>query len=112
MSSPDDRAQPVSLADEPDSTDNLVDDLPWLSQEQADEPASSTRKELQEFAKNKLSTEERLVLMLRYCEELSMAEISAVLKQPASDVARIHDQVVSRVRKWLEARERKEALVT
>ena len=50
--------------------------------------------------------------MLRYCEGLTMAEISAVLQKPAAHITRAHDQVVARVKKWLAAKERKEALVT
>jgi len=56
---------------------------------------------LTEYVRKKLTTEERLVIMLRYCEELTASEIAAVLRIPESRVAQVHDDVVARVTRWL-----------
>ena len=56
---------------------------------------------VREFVHRSLSREERLVVILRYGENLTMEDIAAVLDWRADHVAKIHDEVVSRVRAQL-----------
>jgi RNA polymerase sigma factor for flagellar operon FliA len=46
-----------------------------------------------------LTREERLVLILYYCEDLTMAEIGAVLDLSESRVSQIHKDLLERLRK-------------
>lgn len=112
MSLQDDHAHSVALEDEQDTDDAVFSaTLPWLGQEEpADGPA--VHQQLLAFVQRELSTEERLIIMLRYCEALTMTEIAAVLRKPVGDVTHVHDQIVARVKEWMTTREGKEALVT
>ena len=56
---------------------------------------------VRDFVHRRLSREERLVVILRYGENLTTEDIAAVLDWPAERVARTHDEVVSRVRAQL-----------
>jgi len=47
---------------------------------------------------------ERLVVALRYCDDLTVAEIATVLDLPEDEVWRIHADVVRRVRLALAGR--------
>ncbi len=63
------------------------------------EPASRmARSMLTEFITRGLSREERLVLVLYYFEDLTMAEIGAVLDLSESRVSQIHKDVLTRLR--------------
>lgn len=60
--------------------------------------AKMARSMLTEFITRGLSREERLVLVLYYFEDLTMAEIGGVLALSESRVSQIHKDVVSRLR--------------
>jgi RNA polymerase sigma factor for flagellar operon FliA len=53
---------------------------------------------LTEFITRGLSREERLVLILYYYEDLTMAEIGVVLDLSESRVSQIHKDVIARLR--------------
>jgi RNA polymerase sigma factor for flagellar operon FliA len=66
--------------------------------DQTEPAARMTRTMLTEFITRGLSREERLVLILYYYEDLTMAEIGAVLDLSESRVSQIHKDVVTRLR--------------
>ncbi|MGB4259923.1 MAG: sigma-70 family RNA polymerase sigma factor [Phycisphaerae bacterium] len=65
---------------------------------QTDPAAKLTRSMLTEYVTRGLSREERLVLVLYYFEELTMAEIGVVLALSESRVSQIHKDVIARLR--------------
>jgi len=65
---------------------------------QTEPHAKMARTMLTEFITRGLSREERLVLILYYYEDLTMAEIGAVLDLSESRVSQIHKDVISRLR--------------
>ena len=65
---------------------------------QAEPHAKMARTMLTEFITRGLSREERLVLILYYYEDLTMAEIGAVLDLSESRVSQIHKDVILRLR--------------
>ncbi|GMU22636.1 MAG: RNA polymerase sigma factor [Phycisphaerae bacterium] len=65
---------------------------------QTDPCAKLSRTMLTEFITRGLSREERLVLVLYYFEDLTMAEIGVVLDLSESRVSQIHKDVISRLR--------------
>ncbi len=65
---------------------------------QTDPTAKMARSMLTEFITRGLSREERLVLILYYYEDLTMAEIGAVLALSESRVSQIHKDVIMRLR--------------
>lgn len=85
---------------------------PWPENDTPAEDQGHVHQALLEFVRTELSTEERLIITLRYCEELTIPEIGAVLNQPAAHVGAVHDRVVARVRKWLKNMEAKEVLIS
>jgi RNA polymerase sigma factor for flagellar operon FliA len=65
---------------------------------QIDPSVRVTRETLTEFLTRGLSREERLVLILYYYEDLTMAEIGLVLDLSESRVSQIHKDVLGRLR--------------
>jgi len=65
---------------------------------QAEPSARLARTMLTEYITRGLSREERLVLILYYFEDLTMAEIGAVLDLSESRVSQIHKDVITRLR--------------
>jgi len=65
---------------------------------QTDPSAKMARTMLTEFITRGLSREERLVLVLYYYEDLTMAEIGVVLDLSESRVSQIHKDVITRLR--------------
>lgn len=65
---------------------------------QTDPSAKMARTMLTEFVTRGLSREERLVLVLYYYEDLTMAEIGVVLDLSESRVSQIHKDVIARLR--------------
>jgi len=66
--------------------------------DQSDPSSRMSRTMLTEFVTRGLSREERLVLILYYYEDLTMAEIGMVLDLSESRVSQIHKDVVTRLR--------------
>lgn len=66
--------------------------------DQTDPSARMARTMLTEFVTRGLSREERLVLILYYYEDLTMAEIGVVLDLSESRVSQIHKDVITRLR--------------
>jgi RNA polymerase sigma factor for flagellar operon FliA len=66
--------------------------------DQTDPSARMSRAMLTEFVTRGLSREERLVLILYYYEDLTMAEIGVVLDLSESRVSQIHKDVITRLR--------------
>lgn len=66
-----------------------------------DPSAGIARQMLTEYVTRGLSREERLVLILYYYEELTMAEIGMILNLSESRVSQIHKDVLLRLRKRL-----------
>ena len=58
-------------------------------------------KKMKRFVLRGLTTKERLLIALRYCERLTFAEIGVVLEMPEARVTELHRNVVQRVRKWV-----------
>jgi RNA polymerase sigma factor for flagellar operon FliA len=65
---------------------------------QSDPSAKLARTMLTDFVTRGLSREERLVLVLYYYEDLTMAEIGVVLDLSESRVSQIHKDVITRLR--------------
>ncbi len=65
---------------------------------QLDPATDISRKTVSEYITRGLSRDERLVLILYYYEELTMAEIGAVLKLSESRVSQIHKDILQRLR--------------
>ncbi len=57
------------------------------------------RNPLVDFVKRCLSREERIIVTLHYCEELTLHEISVVLDRPFEHVHRLHQRVLDRVQR-------------
>jgi RNA polymerase sigma factor FliA len=72
--------------------------------EQIDPSARMSRTMLTEFITRGLSREERLVLILYYYEDLTMAEIGTVLDLSESRVSQIHKDVIFRLRNRFKGR--------
>lgn len=66
----------------------------------ATQPALAT--DLTRELVKELSRRERLVLMLRYTEELTVAEIAAVLEIAVAEVERMLENIAERVRRRLQ----------
>ena len=66
--------------------------------EQASPDSKVSRELLTDYITRGLSREERLVLILYYYEELTMAEIGLVLDLSESRVSQIHKDVITRLR--------------
>ena len=66
--------------------------------DQTDPSTKMARSMLTEFITRGLSREERLVLILYYYEDLTMAEIGVVLDLSESRVSQIHKDVIARLR--------------
>lgn len=62
---------------------------------------SLEREDLALFVRNKLSREERLILMLHYAEQLPFDEIAGVMSMPQNRIKSMHDKLVTRLRKAL-----------
>ncbi len=60
-------------------------------------PPPIEREDLAWYVRHHLTREERLVVMLRYAEELQFDEIAGVLSIPCPEVERIHRSVVKRL---------------
>ncbi len=73
---------------------------PWdLRDTRTEDPAIRiSRQILTEYLTNGLAREERLVLMLYYFEEMTMAEIGNVLNLSESRVSQIHKEILLRLR--------------
>jgi RNA polymerase sigma factor for flagellar operon FliA len=61
----------------------------------------STRKDLVEFCKKKLSVKERYILMMYYFEDLTLKEIGQILDLSESRVCQLHAKLISRLRAHL-----------
>lgn len=71
-----------------------------LGDQHANDPAVAIeRSMLTDYLTQGLSREEKLVLMLYYFEEMTMAEIGLVLNLSESRVSQIHKEVLSRLRR-------------
>ncbi len=78
---------------------------------QADPSDRLSRALLTDLITKGLSREERLVLILYYYENITMAEIGAVLNLSESRVSQIHKEVLQRLRKRYKSRLEQEQLV-
>jgi RNA polymerase sigma factor (sigma-70 family) len=78
---------------------------------QTDPSAKLTRNLLTDYVTRGLSREERLVLVLYYFEDLTMAEIGVVLSLSESRVSQIHKDVISRLRTRFKDKHVEELLV-
>jgi len=58
------------------------------------------------YVRNKLSRDERLVVMLRYAEELPFDEIAGIMSMPQDQVESIHKQIVNRLQRSLKTKRR------
>jgi len=67
-------------------------------------PASS-RKDLVEFCKKKLSTKERNILVMYYFEDLTLKEIGTVLELSESRVCQLHAKLILRLQAFLKHRQ-------
>jgi len=59
------------------------------------------REDLAFYVRHELSHEERLVVMLRYAEELPFDEIAGIMSMPQDEVETIHNQIVIRLQRSL-----------
>lgn len=76
---------------------------PWdIHDTHAEDPAVKTSREmLTEYLAKGLAREERLVLVLYYFEDMTMAEIGSVLDLSESRVSQIHKEILLRLRQRL-----------
>lgn len=78
---------------------------------QTDPSSKLTRHMLTDYVTRGLSREERLVLVLYYFEDLTMAEIGVVLDLSESRVSQIHKDVIARLRNRFRDKHLEELLV-
>ena len=73
---------------------------PWdIRDNQTEDPGVKVSRELlTKHLTDSLEREERLVLMLYYFEEMTMAEIGSVLNLSESRVSQIHKEILQRLR--------------
>ncbi|MEK6799757.1 MAG: sigma-70 family RNA polymerase sigma factor [Planctomycetota bacterium] len=73
---------------------------PWdIRDQRTEDPARAVARQLlADHLTNGLAREERLVLMLYYFEEMTMAEIGSVLNLSESRVSQIHKEILQRLR--------------
>lgn len=77
-----------------------------------EDPATKVARELlTDYLAEGLAREERLVVMLYYFEEMTMAEIGSVLDLSESRVSQIHKEILQRLRQRLAEAHPEEALV-
>lgn len=60
-------------------------------------PPPANREDLAYYVRHHLNQTERLVIMLRYAEELGFDEIAGILKMAKDDIEEIHKMVVDRL---------------
>ena len=66
---------------------------------------------LADFVKRCLSREERLLVTLYYCEELTLHEIAIVLDRPFDYVHQLHKRIIGRVKRQFSPAAGKQILV-
>ena len=59
------------------------------------------KQHMKDFLKN-LTRPERLIVVLYYYDELTMAEIAKVLELPQADVLQMHSSIIARCRSYLQ----------
>jgi DNA-directed RNA polymerase specialized sigma subunit len=64
-------------------------------------PLPLEREELASYVRQNLTREERLLLMLRYAEELHFDEIAGIMAMPQDDVEILHTSIVDRLEQVL-----------
>jgi RNA polymerase sigma factor for flagellar operon FliA len=65
---------------------------------------ATTRKDLLEFCKKRLSTKERYILMMYYSEDLTLKEIGQILDLSESRVCQLHAKLIARLRAYLKTK--------
>ena len=65
---------------------------------------ATTRKDLLEYCKKRLSTKERYILMMYYSEDLTLKEIGQILDLSESRVCQLHAKLISRLRAYLKTK--------
>lgn len=74
----------------------------WLHPENATlPPPPANREDLAYYVRHNLNPTERLVVMLRYAEELGFDEIASVLEMAQTQVEELHNLIVSRIKESL-----------
>lgn len=76
-----------------------VDVVP--DQRSIDPTAEAAKQDIKDFIRERLSREERLVLVLYYFEQMTMKEIGATLDLSESRVSQMHSAIVQRLRREL-----------
>jgi RNA polymerase sigma factor for flagellar operon FliA len=82
------------------SGDNDVTEMDVISDKRGEDPTERLeRAELIRVCTKGLSKSERLIIILYYCEELTMKEIGATLDLSESRVSQMHSAIVQRMKK-------------
>jgi DNA-directed RNA polymerase specialized sigma24 family protein len=67
----------------------------------AQSPPDTIERKMRRFVQRGLTTRERLLITLHYCEDLTLHEISAILELPLKTVAEMKQDLVDRVEHWV-----------
>lgn len=68
-----------------------------ISTPDRDAPGKRKRNALADFVKRCLTNDERLLVTLWYCEELTAHEISMILERSVEEIEAMHERIVRRV---------------
>lgn len=63
------------------------------------------KQRLKDFLTNKLTRTERLIIVLYYYEEMTMAEIANSLELSPSEVSQMHSSIITRCKAYIHKRE-------
>jgi DNA-directed RNA polymerase specialized sigma subunit len=74
---------------------------PTASIAERDKSRKRQRTLLVDFVKRCLNREERLLVTLHYCEELTLHEVSVVLDRPFEYVRQLHDHILDEVKRQI-----------
>lgn len=86
-----------NYSDDPENEESSSAEL--VEDKKAPAPAGELQaRELVEFVTQKLSKKERLIMLLYYCEDLTMKEIGAILELSESRVSQIHARLLLKLR--------------
>jgi len=91
----------MSSARKPKATSRADTDPDTAYASPAAPPLPVDRDDLAYYVRHHLSRTERLIIMLRYAEELDFDEIAGILKMPQAEVEEIHKLIVGRLKSSL-----------
>ena len=84
-----------------DSDKQLLEADMILDKNQASPGAAAERQDLREFITKSLTRAERLLVLLYYCEDMTMKQIGKTLDLSESRICQMHTSIMARLRAHL-----------